>query len=79
MENSNNVNDTIREILERVVRMETKLDDINSVRNKSNDALNVSTQNKISIAEMKDNIKWLWRTGLGAFIVALVVAFLKFQ
>jgi len=79
MENSNSVNDTIREILERVVRMETKLDDINSVRNKSNDALNVSTQNKISIAEMKDNIKWLWRTGLGAVIVALVVAFLKFQ
>ena len=78
MENSNNVNDTIREILERVVRMETKLDDIGSLRDKSNDAFTTSKQNVREIEKMQNNIQWLWRTCLGAVIGAIAL-YIKFN
>lgn len=69
----------IEEILERVVRMETKLDDFTNLREKAETAYNTSNQNKQDIGEIRDNIKWLWRTGLGAIIVAVVGLIIKFH
>lgn len=69
----------IEEILERLVRMETKLDDFTSLREKVESAYNTSNQSKQDIGEIRDNIKWLWRTGLGAIIVAVVGLIIKFH
>lgn len=69
----------IQEILERLVRMETKLDDFTSLRDKAESAYTTSNQNKESIETIQDNIKWLWRTGLGAVIVAAIGFIIKFH
>lgn len=69
----------IEEILERLVRMETKLDDFSNLREKAENAYSTSNQNKQDIGEIRDNIKWLWRTGLGAIIVAVVGLVIKFK
>lgn len=69
----------IEEILERLVRMETKLDDFSNLREKAESAYNTSNQNKEDIGDIQDNIKWLWRTGLGAIIVAVVGLIIKFH
>jgi hypothetical protein len=71
--------DKIEEILERLVRMETKLDDFSNLREKAESAYNTSNQNKEDISDIQDNIKWLWRTGLGAVIVAVVGLIIKFH
>jgi len=72
-------NDVIQEILERVVRMETKLDNYNALKDKADEAYTESKQNSKDIGEMKDNIKWLWRTGLGAVIIIIIGAIIKFN
>lgn len=56
-------NDIIQEILERVVRMETKLDNYNALKDKADEAFTTSKQNSKDISDIKDNVKWLWRTG----------------
>lgn len=72
-------NDVIQEILERVVRMETKLDDFASLKDKANDAYTTGKQNSKDITEMKDNIRWIWRTVLGAVIITIVGAIITFH
>ncbi|WP_010241325.1 hemolysin XhlA family protein [Clostridium arbusti] len=72
-------NDVIQEISERLVRIETKLDDFTSLKDKAEQAYTESKQNAKDITEIKDNIKWLWRTGLGAVIVIIVGAIIKFN
>lgn len=71
--------DKIEEILERLVRMETKLDDFTRLREKAESAYTTSNQNKEDIETIQDNIKWLWRTGLGAVIVAAIGFIIKFH
>jgi hypothetical protein len=71
--------DRIQEILERLVRMEVKLDDFTSIRNKSEESYNMSVQNAKEIAEMKDNSKWLTRAVVGEFIVILGTMLIKFM
>ncbi|MDF2885154.1 MAG: hypothetical protein K0R54_5726 [Clostridiaceae bacterium] len=72
-------NDVIQEILERVVRMETKLDDFTSLKDKANEAYTTSKQNSKDITEMKDNITWIWRTVLGAVIITIIGAIITFH
>ncbi|MDT8719701.1 hemolysin XhlA family protein [Clostridium sp. 19966] len=64
--------DKIQEILERLVRMETKLDDFNSIRDKAEQAYTNSLQALKEIQEIKDNNKWLWRTSVGGIIVIIL-------
>lgn len=75
MEHDNN--EKIQEILERLVRMETKLDDFTSLRNKTDTAYTTSQQNAIAIKTMQGNITWCWRTVLGAIIAGLIGLFIK--
>lgn len=76
MENSEN---QIQEILERLVRMETKLDNYNALKDKADDAFNASKQNTKDITEIKDNIKWCWRTIIGSILVGAVGLYFKFH
>lgn len=68
-----------QEILERIVRIETKIDGYNSTREKADIAYNKACQNEKYIAEMKDNQKWLWRTIAGAIILGILSVVIKFK
>lgn len=61
-----------REVLDRLTKIETKLDDYNTMKEKTDDAHNLSIQNKRDIDEIKDKIKWLSRTIVGAIIAGIV-------
>lgn len=68
------------EVLQRLTKIETLLEDFKGVEAKANDAYSLSLDNKKKIEELKDNNKWLFRTSVGAIIVALInigIAFLK--
>ncbi len=69
----------IREILGRVIRMETKIDNYNEMKEKVDRAYNQSFNNKEDIAELKENNKWLWRTVAGALIISFIGAFLMWR
>lgn len=71
--------DVIQEILERVVRVETKIDNYNALKDKTDEAFTTSKQNSKDISDIKDNVKWLWRTGLGAVIIVVIGALIKFN
>lgn len=74
------------DIRERLVRVETKLDGHNSLRDKV-----VSLENKLTETEtcskahskqlnqLEENNRWLWRTVVGAIIAAAVGAFVIFK
>jgi dimeric dUTPase (all-alpha-NTP-PPase superfamily) len=73
------------EMLERMVRMETKLDFIIQDRERldkaektAQEALALSQENARDIAEMKSTAKWLWGivlTTVGSLIVGLILFF----
>lgn len=66
-----------QEILERIVRIETKIDGYNNLREKLDKTYGIAVSNKEDVKELKDNQKWLWRTFAGAIIVAFLGAFMK--
>ncbi|MBB6214946.1 hypothetical protein HNQ80_001031 [Anaerosolibacter carboniphilus] len=68
-----------QQILERLVRLETKIDGYNSVREKLEQTHSTAIQNEKDIAEIKDNQKWLWRTIAGAIIVGLIAALIQYK
>jgi hypothetical protein len=61
-----------QEILERIVRIETKIDGYNNLREKLDCAYQMGISNKDNIGELKDNQKWLSRTVAGAVIVSVI-------
>lgn len=61
-----------REVLDRLTKIETKLDDYNTMKEKTDDAHNLSIKNERDIDEIKDKIKWLSRTIVGAIIAGIV-------
>lgn len=65
------------DIKERVVRIETKLEDFGDTKRKADDAYNMSVSNKGDIEEMKDGQKWLWRTVGGGFIAGVIAFIFK--
>ena len=72
-----NDNDVIQEILERLVRMETKLDDFTNLREKTDTAFNTSNQNLKEIEKIQENVTWCWRTTVGAIVVAIISIWIK--
>jgi hypothetical protein len=60
------------EVLQRLTKIETKLDDYNGTREKAEKAYSLSADNKEEIKQMKDNNKWLFRTTVGAVITGLI-------
>lgn len=70
-----------REVLERLTKIETKLDDYNGIREKVEEAHTKSKENEKEINELKEKIQWITRTLVGAIItgtVTILVAILKF-
>jgi len=67
-----------QEILERIVRIETKIDGYNSLREKLDTTSQITHSNKEDILELKDSQKWLSRTVVGAVIVSIISMLIKF-
>ncbi len=61
-----------REVLDRLTKIEAKLDDYNTFRDKASDAYNQVKTNANDIAELQEKIKWLSRTIIGAFITGII-------
>ena len=61
-----------KEVLERLTKIETKLDDYANLREKTEEAYTTSKENKKDIEEINDKIKWLSRTITGAIIAGVV-------
>lgn len=61
-----------KEILERLIRIETKIDDYESTKTKVEEARAKAYSNERRINEIEDKIKWLSRTVTGTLIGALI-------
>ena len=71
-----------REVLERLTKIETKLDDYTRTREKVDIAYTQSNENKKDIQEVQDKLKWMSRTTIGAVLtglISLLFAFLKMK
>lgn len=60
------------EVLTRLTKIETKLDDYNNIRNKAEEAYTQAKENDKEIDEIKDKLKWITRTIVGAVLTGLV-------
>lgn len=68
------------EVIERLTRIEQKLDDYKEVKDISRDADSRSKQNEKRITDLEDRNKWLGRTMIGAIICEIVgLGFLIFK
>lgn len=61
-----------REVLDRLIKIETKLDDYANIREKTEEAYTLSKENEKDIADINDKIKWLSRTIAGAIIAGII-------
>lgn len=61
-----------KEVLTRLTKIETKLDDYNNTKLKSDEAYSISRENEKEIDEIKDKIKWITRTIVGAILTGLI-------
>lgn len=71
--------DKMGEVLERVTRIETKIDGYNNLRDKLDKAYGLSKQNARDLEKLLDNTKWLWRTIAGAIFIGILNAIVKFN
>lgn len=62
-----------REVLERLTKIETKLDDYKSIKDKADEAHTMAIQNKEDIKEIQDKISWLSKS-IGTVIIGLVIS-----
>jgi hypothetical protein len=68
------------QVLTRLAVIESKLDDYKSVREKTEEAFNLATENKQDILEINERIKWITRTIVGAIISgAIGIIFILIQ
>ncbi len=68
------------EVLTRLTKIETKLDDYKSVKDKSDEAYNLSKENEKEINEINERLKWITRTVAAAVITGVIgigIALLK--
>lgn len=68
------------EVLTRLARIETKLDDYDNIRTKAEEARAKAYSNERRINEIEEKTKWLARTITGAIItgvVSIIVIFIK--
>lgn len=66
------------EVLTRLTKIETMLEDFKGVESKSTEAYNLSIKNKERLDKIEDNNKWLFRTAVGAVITGLIAIALSF-
>lgn len=60
------------EVLTRLAVIESKLDDYKVIRERTEIAFNLTSENKQDIDEINDKIKWLTRTIVGAIITGVI-------
>ena len=60
------------EVLTRLTKIETKLDDYSKNKEKTDDAYNLSKENEKDIEEIKEKINWITRTIAGALIAGVI-------
>lgn len=68
------------EVLTRLTKIETMLEDFKGVESKSSQAYELSQRNRDRLDKIEDNIRWLFRTAIGAIItggIGIVLAFLR--
>lgn len=63
------------EVLTRLAVIESKIDDYKTTQQKSDEAYNLSHENKQDIYEINDKIKWITRLIAGAFITGAISLF----
>ncbi len=79
-------NEIVQEILERLVRLETKLDNYNGLREK----LDTTSKNSdiqyerikqldTRLTKIEEGQKWLWRTIGGALIVSFLATYFMWK
>ena len=69
-----------REVLERLTKIETKLDDYSNTREKTDEAYSLSKENEKEIEEIKEKIKWITRTIVGSILAgAIGIIFILIQ
>lgn len=61
-----------REVLDRLTRIETKIEDYNNIKEKTEEAYVKSRANEKDIAEINDKIKWITRLVAGAIITGVI-------
>lgn len=66
------------EVLTRLTKIETMLQDFKGVENKSTEAYNLSLSNKQRLDKIEDTNKWLFRTAVGSVITGLIAIVLSF-
>ena len=66
------------EVLTRLTKIETLLQDFKGVEEKSMEAYNLSKDNKERLDKIEDNNKWLFRTTVGAVITGLIAIAISF-
>lgn len=66
------------EVLQRLTKIETMLEDFKGVESKSIQAYNMALSNKERIDKIEDTNKWLFRTTVGAVITGLIAIILSF-
>lgn len=67
------------EVLTRLTKIETMLEDFKGVESKSTEAYNLSIKNKERLDKIEDNNKWLFRTTVGAVLTGLISIALSFM
>lgn len=71
--------ETQQEILQRLTRVETKLDMMVSAREIANEALQSTKAAHKRLDSIEDNQKWLWRTVVAAIIVGAINLLFKMK
>lgn len=66
------------EVLTRLTKIETMLEDFKGIENKTNEAHTLALSNKKRLDAIEDNNKWLFRTSVGAVITGLIGIALNF-
>lgn len=68
------------DVITRLTKIETMLEGLKDIEDKSTQAYNLSLSNKTRLDKIEDNNKWLFRTTVGAVItgvIAIVLTFIK--
>ena len=66
------------EVLTRLTKIETMLEDFKGIEQKTNDAYSLAQNNKKRLDAIEDNSRWLFRTSIGAIITGLIGIALNF-
>ncbi|MCR2804209.1 hemolysin XhlA family protein [Paenibacillus soyae] len=81
---SGNAGPVLSEIRERVVRVETKMDDITETKEiaklaarEAAEALQSVKAAQQMLLDVQDNQKWLWRVVIGGVVAAIISFILK--